>query len=215
MPIKLFPNGDETAEALKYIMQVADEHPEIPIGDYFNIYKPHLTSNECCYRCWKASHSACAWAKNFEAVEGSISANLSRSNGNTEVEAYKIFYCPEFQADNQMPQKEREAGYNEEGCVNVLCAIAKEIAEDYRATLIEIKRLRALYIYKTDKGFDANKKVCESILEQIYWQLMHKRDIEENVMPAHCNALQRQIGYKEIKYIDLAAVKHMSKKGKK
>ena len=212
MPLNTYKASDEDIEVLAIVTKVAEAHPNLPLGEYFRIYNPLSASNECCYKCWKASRSGCSWAKRFELVEGSIAENINRRNDHKEYEAFKIFFCPEWQSDDQMPEEVKKEPYNEDGCVNALCAIAKEIAEDYRYTLNEIKRFRILYNYQDARPERYGRKKIEETLTKIYDLLRHKQDIEQNILPAHCDALKRQVNYIENKIVDSVAIKFIEKR---
>ena len=104
--------------------------------------------------------------------------------------------------------------FDEDGCQNILCAIAKEVAEDYRYTLNELKRHRIMYNYQTARPERYTKKTINDTLLKIYELIRHKSDIEENVLPAHCDALKRQVNYTDNKSIDSIAIRLVEKRKK-
>ena len=205
----LFAGTDLMMEAVKMVQRVSEEHPEIPLGDYIQRYSPFDNANECCYKCWKSTRNGCSWAKSFMLPNGAISAMTANSTS----ESIKIFWCPEFSPESEMPEDVKKKGYDYDGCVNLLCAIAKEVADDYRYTLMEIKKQRILYLQ-----YEANPKIKQSklddILMRLYQLLRHKKSIERDVLPEHYKSLQSQCKYRNSPKVDGLAIQLARRKNR-
>ena len=195
--------------AIDVVNKVAREHPELKIGEYMKIYDPGAQGNECCFKCWKAVHNGCSWARRYELPDGAIAEMVQQKS---TVASYKIFYCPEYQSDKDCPEEIKNKPWDEDGMYLLRDAIAHEVADDYRRTLIDLKRQRIIYMNAVKNG--VGKKKLDEILMKIYASLSHKKHIEEEVFPDMYQALMRQMHYQNSPHIDALAVEVATSKRK-
>ena len=189
-------------DVLINIHRVARAHPELNLGEWEQIYCPTDSSNECCFKCWKSVHSGCNWSKKLKPVKNWIVG----TNFKEPDQPGKIYYCPEYQSEQDAPLEIRKMPLDESGCVNLLCAIAKECAEEYREVLLAIKKDRVRYITAQ------TPKEQREALEKLKSDLTRKDYRDREVFPEHCKSLQRQVNYNDVPHIDNLALALKSRK---
>lgn len=94
---------------------------------YDNLYRPNVDTNFCCAQC-KNAVGGCSWSRNFEPIPGWLtepSQNRDRNDG------LKILWCPEFAEGDPLDDHRP----NDEGLMNLACAIFEQAASDYKAAI--------------------------------------------------------------------------------
>ena len=104
------------------------------LNEYFRIYAPEETANNCCFIC-KKNIDGCSWSKNAEPVAGwKVRKESRRDAENIRRDddahcSFKIFYCPEFEEGDATEGRE----YDEDKCMDLLEAVYKNAADDYKS----------------------------------------------------------------------------------
>lgn len=104
--------------------------------NYLETYRPTAEANECCMNCKKAC-GGCSWSKIYAPVPGWVADPTTVYCGHEHTASFKIYYCPEYEAD-----EERTSFYDNEAASRLFEGIVLSASEGYKKAMDAIQTCR-------------------------------------------------------------------------